>query len=45
MKTTAVRLYGADDMRIESFELPKISQDEILMKVISDSVCASTTRR
>ena len=42
MKTTAVRLYGADDMRIESFELPEISSDEILMKVISDSVCAST---
>ncbi len=42
MKTTAVRLYGADDMRVETFELPKISSDEILMKVISDSVCAST---
>ena len=42
MKTTAVRLYGADDMRIESFELPEINADEILMKVISDSVCAST---
>ena len=42
MKTTAVRLYGADDMRIESFDLPEINPDEILMKVISDSVCAST---
>ena len=42
MKTTAVRLYGADDMRIETFELPKINEDEILMKVVSDSVCAST---
>ena len=42
MKTTAVRLYGANDMRIETFELPKINEDEILMKVVSDSVCAST---
>ena len=42
MKTTAVRLYGADDMRIESFDLPEIKENEILMKVISDSVCAST---
>lgn len=42
MKTTAVRLYGADDLRVESFELPAIRDDEILMKVVSDSVCAST---
>ncbi|MBE6597451.1 MAG: L-sorbose 1-phosphate reductase [Ruminococcaceae bacterium] len=42
MKTTAVRLYGAEDLRIESFELPEIRDDEILMKVVSDSVCAST---
>lgn len=42
MKTTAVRLYGANDLRIESFELPKIEKDEVLMRVISDSLCAST---
>ena len=42
MKTRAIRLYGAKDMRNESFELPEIGADEILMKVISDSVCAST---
>ncbi len=42
MRTEAVRLYGANDLRIESFELPPINDNEVLMKVISDSVCAST---
>jgi len=42
MKTNAVRLYGAKDLRVESFELPAITEDEVLMRVVSDSVCAST---
>ena len=42
MQTRAVRLYGADDIRLESFELPPITEDEVLIKVVSDSVCAST---
>ncbi len=42
MKTTAVRLYGKDDLRLETFELPKIKDDEILAKVISDSICMSS---
>ena len=42
MQTKAVRLYGANDIRLESFDLPEITEKEILMKVISDSVCAST---
>jgi threonine dehydrogenase-like Zn-dependent dehydrogenase len=42
MKTTAVRLYGADDLRLEEFELPEIKDDEILVKVVSDSICMST---
>ena len=42
MKTTAVRLYGAMDMRIEEFELPAITADEVLIKVVTDSLCAST---
>ncbi len=42
MKTTAVRLYGENDLRLESFELPAIKEDEILVKVISDSICMST---
>ena len=42
MKTRAVRLYGAHDLRLEEFELPEIQEDEILVEVVSDSVCMST---
>lgn len=42
MKTTAVRLYGKKDLRLESFELPAIKDDEILAKVVSDSLCMSS---
>lgn len=42
MKTKAVRLHGAGDLRLDEFELPEITDDEILVKVISDSVCMST---
>ena len=42
MQTTAVRLYGAKDLRVESFELPPMGEDEVLMRVVSDSLCAST---
>ncbi|MCL2084416.1 MAG: zinc-binding dehydrogenase [Oscillospiraceae bacterium] len=42
MKTKAVRLYGKNDLRLEEFELPPISGDEILAKVVSDSVCMSS---
>ncbi|MBQ7335498.1 MAG: zinc-binding dehydrogenase [Clostridia bacterium] len=42
MKTTAVRMYGAMDLRTETFDLPQIGADEILLHVITDSLCAST---
>ncbi len=42
MKTTAVRLYGKHDLRLEKFELPEIGEDEILAKVVSDSICMSS---
>ena len=42
MKTTAVRLYGKKDLRLETFDLPEIKDDEILVEVISDSICMST---
>ncbi|MFO7851698.1 MAG: zinc-binding dehydrogenase [Bacteroidota bacterium] len=42
MKTRAVRLYGKKDLRLEEFELPPISSDEILARVITDSICMST---
>lgn len=42
MKTKAVRLYGKNDLRMEVFELPAIKEDEILAKVVSDSICMSS---
>lgn len=42
MKTKAVRLYGKKDLRLEEFELPQIKEDEILAKVVSDSICMSS---
>jgi threonine dehydrogenase-like Zn-dependent dehydrogenase len=42
MKTTAVRIYGKNDLRTETFELPPIKDDEILAKVVSDSLCMSS---
>lgn len=42
MKARAVRMYGEMDLRLEEFELPEIKEDEILVKVMSDSICMST---
>lgn len=42
MKTRAVRLYGKNDLRLEEFDLPQIKEDEILAKVVSDSLCMSS---
>lgn len=42
MKTRAVRIYGKDDLRLEEFELPLMREDEILAKVVSDSICMSS---
>lgn len=42
MKTKAVRLYGKNDLRLEEFELPTIKEDEILARIVSDSICMSS---
>lgn len=42
MRAKAVRMYGEDDLRLEEFELPPIKEDEILVKIMSDSICMST---
>ena len=42
MKTKALRLYGKNDLRLEEFELPKISDDEILAEIVTDSICMSS---
>ncbi|MDD6341399.1 MAG: zinc-binding dehydrogenase [Eubacteriales bacterium] len=42
MLNKAVRLYGKNDLRLDEFELPEIKDDEILAKVVSDSICMSS---
>ncbi len=42
MQTKAIRLYGKKDLRMEEFELPQIKDNEILAKVVSDSLCMSS---
>ena len=42
MRSKGVRLYGAYDLRLEEFDLPPIRDDEILVRVMSDSICMST---
>ncbi len=42
MKSKAVRFYGKEDLRLEEFDLPPIKEDEILAKVICDSLCMSS---
>lgn len=42
MKTKAVRLYGKNELRIEEFELLEMKDDEILARVVCDSICMSS---
>ena len=42
MKTSALRLYGQNDLRLEEFELPPIQDDEILADVTTNSICMSS---
>ncbi|MDR1673660.1 MAG: zinc-binding dehydrogenase [Bacteroidales bacterium] len=42
MKTKAIRLYGKNDLRLEEFDLPALKEDEILARVVSDSICMSS---
>lgn len=42
MKAQAVRLHGKNDLRLEEVELPSIEEDEILVEIVSDSICMST---
>lgn len=42
MKTKAIRLHGKNDLRLDDFELPELGKDEILAKVVSDSLCMSS---
>ncbi len=41
MKTTALRIYGKQDLRLETFELPEMGADEIVAEVVTNSICMS----
>ncbi len=42
MQTSAIRLYGKRDLRLETFELPQLTDGDILARIVSDTVCMST---
>lgn len=42
MKTRAVRLYGEKHLQLDEFELPEMTEEEILVRVVSNSICMST---
>ncbi|MDR1407540.1 MAG: zinc-binding dehydrogenase [Tannerella sp.] len=42
MKTKAIRLYGRNDLRMETFDLPPVGEEEILARVVCDSICMSS---
>jgi len=35
-------MYGRGDLRLESFDLPEVREDEILAHIVSDSLCMSS---
>jgi len=41
MDTLALRLHGKDDLRLERFALPEITDDEILADIVTNSICMS----
>ena len=42
VKTAAIRIYGAEDLRLETFDLPELGGDEILCRTVSNSICMSS---
>lgn len=42
MLTTAVRIHGAHDLRVDTFDLPELGPGEILGELFSDSICMSS---
>lgn len=42
MLNKAVRMHGKNDLRLDTYALPDIADGEILMRVVSDSICMSS---
>lgn len=45
MKIKGVRLYGVKDIRLEEFEIPDITEDEVLLKIECNGIAMSTLKR
>ena len=41
MKTLACRLYGENDLRLETMELEPAGEDGVIVELVSNSVCMS----
>lgn len=41
MNSLALRLYGKNDLRLETFTLPEMADDEVLAEIVSNSICMS----
>ena len=42
MKSTAAVLAGKNQVYVKEVELPEIGEEELLVKVVSNSICLST---
>lgn len=42
MKVTGLRMYGVNDLRVETFDLRDMTDDEIPAKIYTDSLCMSS---
>lgn len=42
VETYAVRIHGENDLRLEKFALPDLQADEVLIEIITDSLCMSS---
>lgn len=42
MLSKAVRLHGVRDLRLDSFQLPDLKPDELLLRIVCDSLCMSS---
>ncbi len=42
MKTKAAVLYGKSKIKVMEYDLPEITEDELLVKIVSNSLCLST---
>lgn len=42
MQNKAVRLHGTLDLRLDTFSIPEIKPDELLLHIVCDSLCMSS---